>query len=124
MLWLLALVVALVLLVPGIEFLRWLVVDVMRLYDKFTLADGCLVLLVFLQLVLLFHVAAFLRAWRREEQEDPFASGFQTTAQPSLNGEPGGDTSRPRSPRQTSRRPRSSSGNRTSRSSSRRRPRA
>ncbi len=85
MLWLLALVAALVLVVPGVEFLRWFVVDCLHLYDELSLTDGCLVILVVLQVAILVHLAA----WRRttESEPEPERRARRARVAPSLNSE-------------------------------------
>ena len=65
MLWIVAVFVAFLLVVPGIEFLRWLVVDLWKLYDQLSLTDGCLIILVVLQAATLVH----LIAWRQADRE-------------------------------------------------------
>lgn len=87
MLWLLALVTALVLVVPGVELLRWFVVDCLHLYDELSLTDGCLVILVVLQVAILVHLAA--RRPPTDSEPEPERRPRRARVAPSLNSEDG-----------------------------------
>lgn len=67
---LLAVLIAFFLIVPGIEVLRWIVVDVWHLYDELTLTDGCLIILVVLQAAILLQLIALQHQRARESSED------------------------------------------------------
>ena len=82
MLWIVAVFVAFLLVVPGIEFLRWLVVDLWKLYDELSLTDGCLIILVVLQAATLIHLIAWRQADREvaASRESPAATRRPATA--------------------------------------------
>ncbi|MBC7288341.1 MAG: hypothetical protein H5T86_09915 [Armatimonadetes bacterium] len=71
--WLLTAILAAVLLIPGVEILRFVLVDWTGLYDKLTLADACLVYIVILQTAILVQLVLWHRElqWERMAERPP-----------------------------------------------------
>ena len=110
MLWVLAVIVGLILVVPGVEILRWFVVDFIHLYDELSLTDGCLVILIVLQAAILIHFATWQRQTEGESQQLRRSARSAKTSRPAagLTGNDHPEQRRARAQEQQQR-PRSSS---------------
>ncbi len=64
-----AILLGLLLFYPGVELLRWLLVQVLGAYDAMTLTDGCLLIIIILLCIQLLRRPSMIQRARTESRE-------------------------------------------------------
>ena len=106
--WILSVVFAVFLIVPGIELLRWVLVDYAGLYPELPLRDACLIILIVLQTATLVHVVMLQRELTSRQGQSDITAHTNVSPRPARAAGRTVPNTASRRPKRSSRAPSSS----------------